>query len=164
MSMCKDCPHIIGDLSARDCAFPNCVGGWQRAFEEQVKHTQMLNLKVEFLQRQLLEANARNSAGKTLKCVLCSGMNSIHSNACPNNQKVIKISPKKVKTLTDINSEKFTEWTANPYFNKEIDCEEEFPVVYANKIAFELEDGCLLIQKKCIGLHENIKRYLILPE
>ena len=29
---CKTCPHIIGDTYDRDCCFPDCVGGWEKAY------------------------------------------------------------------------------------------------------------------------------------
>ena len=32
MSTCKQCPHKIGDATERDCAFPDCIGGWEAAF------------------------------------------------------------------------------------------------------------------------------------
>ena len=31
---CKECPHIVGDSFQRDCAFPECCGGWEAVFDE----------------------------------------------------------------------------------------------------------------------------------
>lgn len=31
MSTCKQCPHKVGDAMQRDCAFPDCIGGWEAA-------------------------------------------------------------------------------------------------------------------------------------
>jgi hypothetical protein len=30
---CKDCPHVIGDITERDCCFPDCVGGWESVYK-----------------------------------------------------------------------------------------------------------------------------------
>lgn len=29
---CTQCPHEVGDSYQRDCAFPDCMGGWETAF------------------------------------------------------------------------------------------------------------------------------------
>ena len=28
---CTTCPHEVGDATERDCAFPDCSGGWEQA-------------------------------------------------------------------------------------------------------------------------------------
>jgi len=33
MSECKQCPHVVGDSYQRDCAFPDCIGGWEEAYK-----------------------------------------------------------------------------------------------------------------------------------
>jgi hypothetical protein len=38
---CKDCPYEVGDKSERDCAFPDCVGGWQ-AYAEHLEEQLMI--------------------------------------------------------------------------------------------------------------------------
>jgi len=40
MSECKQCPHVVGDTYQRDCAFPDCIGGWEEAYKQQVKKVQ----------------------------------------------------------------------------------------------------------------------------
>ena len=37
MSKCTQCPNVVGDSYQRDCVFPDCVGGWQAAYEDLVK-------------------------------------------------------------------------------------------------------------------------------
>ena len=39
---CKDCPHIIGDTYQRDCCFPDCVGGWEKAYEDLAEENRQL--------------------------------------------------------------------------------------------------------------------------
>ena len=29
---CIDCPRKVGDIYKRDCTFPNCMGGWEKAY------------------------------------------------------------------------------------------------------------------------------------
>ena len=30
MMKCTTCPHEVGDATERDCAFPDCSGGWEQ--------------------------------------------------------------------------------------------------------------------------------------
>lgn len=33
MSKCTQCPHVVGDAYERDCAFPDCCGGWETVYK-----------------------------------------------------------------------------------------------------------------------------------
>ena len=33
MADCKQCSYIVSDYYARDCVFPDCIGGWEAAYK-----------------------------------------------------------------------------------------------------------------------------------
>jgi hypothetical protein len=43
---CQSCPHEVGDTYQRDCAFPDCIGGWKQAYK----------LREESINKQIDEA------------------------------------------------------------------------------------------------------------
>lgn len=59
---CKDCPHVVGDATERDCCFPDCRGGWDAVYKAE-------RARVESLEAILLELvelkNLKDTLGKT---------------------------------------------------------------------------------------------------
>jgi len=45
---CTTCPHDVGDASERDCAFPDCSGGWEQVYldsQERIAELEADNLE-----------------------------------------------------------------------------------------------------------------------
>ena len=64
MSKCKDCPHIIGDTYQRDCCFPDCVGGWEKAYKDLSEELQLYKSAAKLLIEQYEAEDNYKMGGK----------------------------------------------------------------------------------------------------
>lgn len=56
---CTTCPNVVGDITERDCAFPDCSGGWEEVYLEERNDRLRLQARVIELERQLAKAESK---------------------------------------------------------------------------------------------------------
>jgi len=63
MSKCTQCPHAVGDSYQRDCAFPDCMGGWDEVYKDLANQFAELQARNVELNKKLLANTLRELAG-----------------------------------------------------------------------------------------------------
>jgi hypothetical protein len=65
MKGCTQCPHVVGDYTERDCGFPDCMGGWEAVYKQQVNTIEELQKENKLSKAQL--QSAQNSFGESME-------------------------------------------------------------------------------------------------
>ena len=61
---CTTCPHEVGDATDRDCAFPDCNGGWEQVYLDSQEHIAELEQQLENLSTKVSKLTTEDDVRK----------------------------------------------------------------------------------------------------